>query len=141
MASTYLAEVQNVNTIEVMDIDFLSYVRDYCTGHLTNVFTNVLSDRVEDGRGRRRRRRQFRFHKVLAEHRSIKLYSISVPDDNTEGTHMGKLTVKRSAFSRNPIFEPAKRQSRERMKAVKESTMGIMAASRNIVAISAQQKN
>ena len=52
----------------------------------------------------------------------------------------GELTFKRSAFSRNPTFEPAKRQSRERMKAVKESTMGTMAARRNILAISAQQK-
>ena len=139
MASTYLAEVQNVNTVEVMDVEFLSYVRDYRTGHLTNVFTNVLSDRAEDGRGRGRR--QFRFHKVLAEHRSIKLRSISVPDYNTEGMYVGKLTVKRSAFSRNPTFEPAKRQSRERMKAVKESTMGNMAARRNMVAVSAQQRN
>ena len=128
-----------MNTIEVMDVDFLGYVRYYRTGHLTDVFTNVLSDRAEDRRGRRRR--QFRCHKVLAEHRSIKLYSISVPDDNTEGMYIGELTVKRSAFSRNPTFEPAKRQSRERMKAVKESTMGNMAARRNIVAISAQQKN
>ena len=48
---------------------------------------------------------------------------------------MVELTVKRSASSRNPTFEPAKRQSREKMKAVKESTMGSMAASRNIVAI------
>ena len=54
---------------------------------------------------------------------------------------MGELTVKRFASSRNPTFEPANRQSRERMKAVKESTMGIMAARRNIVAISAQQRD
>ena len=139
MANTYLAEVQKVNAIEVMDVDFLSYVRDYRTGHLTNVFTDVLSDRAEDGRGRRRG--QFRFHKVLTEHRSIKLRSISVPDNNTEGMYVGKLTVKRSAFSRYPAFEPAKRQSRERMKAVKESTMGNIAASRNMVAVSAQQRN
>ncbi len=53
---------------------------------------------------------------------------------------MEELTVKRSAFSRNPTFEPAKRQSRERMKAVKENKSGTMAARRNMVAISAQQK-
>ena len=68
MASTYLAEVQYVNTIEIMDVEFLSYVRDYLTGHLPNFFTNVLFDRAEDGRGRGRRRGQFRFHEVLAEH-------------------------------------------------------------------------
>ena len=138
MASTYFAEVQNVNTIEVMNVDFFSYVRDYRTGHLTDVFTNVLFDRAEDRRGRGRRRRQFRFHIALAKHRSIELYSISVPDYEM---YSGELTVKRSAFSRNPTFEPAKRQSRESMKAVKERTMGNMAARRNIVSTSAQQKN
>ena len=112
MTSTYLAEVENVNTVEVMDVEFLSYVRDYRAGHLTDVFPNVLSDRAEDGRGRGRR--QFRFHKVLAEHRSIKLRSISVPDNNTEGIYVGSLQLKGPHFPETqPLNQQRGRAERE----------------------------
>ena len=52
---------------------------------------------------------------------------------------MDQPTVKMSACSKNPTFEPAKRHSRERMKAVKESAIGIIAVRRIILRNPAQQ--
>lgn len=49
MEKAYLAEVKNVNTIEIMDVKFLSYVRGDHIGHLSNVFTDILFDRAENG--------------------------------------------------------------------------------------------
>ena len=62
----------------------------------------------------------------MAEHGRIKLSLMSVADQGQKMYCM-KRTVKRFACSRYPGFEPAKRQSIDRMKAVRERTIGRIA--------------
>ncbi len=51
------------------------------------------------------------------------------------------LTVRRFALSRYPFFEPAKMQSMERIKAMREKRSGISAEGRMMKKVSVQQSD
>ena len=67
-------------------------------------------------------------------------FSVAIKKEKT----LGILTVNRFALSKYPVFEPAKMQSIERMKAVRERIRGTSAVRRSLFmkslkAITAQQ--
>lgn len=73
----------------------------------------------------------------MPQHRRVELQK-SAPTQQRRDAR--ELTVSKSAFSRNPLFEPAKIQRRESIKATRVRRSGITAVGRIVSETSAQQK-